>query len=210
MRISAILLSFLLVSNQANAFERYAMHYFLTEKKAPKKYSDLQRADLRSQDFSGCHAEYAFFNEGKFQMTSFANAKLRGINAEHANFAGADLSGADLRDVDFGLANLRAANLTGANLDGANLSQVTADGANFMGASLNNTKLIRADLRAANLTNVNLEKADIQGANLRGANLTGAKLPLKLPKDTLVDPDPTRRVVPQHEYAVQNRHKYKH
>ena len=91
------------------------------------------------------------------EVTSFANADLRG----------ADLSGADLRGVDLSSADLYGARLIGADLGKANLSF-----ANLWGAQLGNAILDSADLSRADLRWAYLNDADLKGANFFEADLS--------------------------------------
>lgn len=122
----------------------------LPDERAPFRYVNVERADLRHATLSGVDLRSAFVGE--------------------ANLSGAQLLRSDLRDAD----------LTGADLSGANVVDTNLTGADLSGALLRGTSLARPDvlvrLNPNDLSRALLWDADLTGANLTGANLTEAVL----------------------------------
>ncbi|MCI0357235.1 MAG: pentapeptide repeat-containing protein, partial [Planctomycetaceae bacterium] len=128
------------------------------------KKSDFTGANFAGADLDSIWAEACKFRGASFSLadistssfvgidlseTTWAKAKLEGVDLSKANLSQANFQGAELPGVKLRGADLRGANLKDANLDGADMTGANVAGADFTGASL----------AGANLEKVAIDKA---------------------------------------------------
>ena len=143
--------------------------------------ANLLRATFTSADLTGADLTTACARAADFTGATLRRARMKGLKAPDASFAGADLSSAALVEADLTLAalvqaNLANASLRGADLTGARLSEARCAGASFVNASLVGTSLKGADFTRADFTAARLQHVHFGGVKLERACFRDARL----------------------------------
>jgi len=121
---------------------------------------DLHGISIPEAPLNGVNLSGANMAEGYSPRSSFADARLVGVNIQGADFERSDMLNADMSFCSGNIANFSNANLTKANLS--------------FGKFIN-AKFRFASLNAATFQGSNLLAADFEGARLVGVDFRGCK-----------------------------------
>lgn len=144
-------------------------------------YINFSGSDLSEAKLSGIELNHAtlfktYFRESQLDNAKFYNAYLVDASFEYSNIKNADFRQANLANANLSFANAEKTVFRGANLKGANLMDTNLRGVDLSYADLTDANLSNADLTDAILEHAKLIRADLDKANLTNTSFIEADL----------------------------------